>query len=97
MPASTVQAGGGDVMGWRIFSGSTLAPTVPKEHHLNTAAHLRTVTDNIHPYMATGHYHLLLPAGQCQVRCTPVASTVTRSQANRSPLGWGRFAAAATA
>ncbi len=61
---STVQAGGGGLMVWAIFSWHTLGPLVPIEHCLNTTAYLSIVTDHVHPFMTTV-YHLLmlLPAG----------------------------------
>ncbi len=40
---STVQAGGGGVMVWGIFSWHTLGPLVLIEHHLNTTAYLSIV------------------------------------------------------
>ncbi len=50
---STVQAGGGDVMVWGIFSWHTLGPLVPIEHRLNATAYLSIVADNVHPFMTT--------------------------------------------
>ena len=50
---STVQAGGGGVMVWGIFSCHTLGPLVPVEHHVNTTAYLSIVTDHLHPFMTT--------------------------------------------
>ncbi len=46
---STVQAGGGGVMVWGIFSWYTLGPLIPIEYCLNTTAYLRIVADHIHP------------------------------------------------
>ncbi len=43
---STVQAGGGGVMVWGIFSWHTLGPLVPIEHHLNATAYLNIVADH---------------------------------------------------
>uniref|UniRef100_A0AAR2M4K4 Uncharacterized protein n=1 Tax=Pygocentrus nattereri TaxID=42514 RepID=A0AAR2M4K4_PYGNA len=40
---SAVQAGGGGVMVWGIFSWHTLGPLVPIEHHLNAAAYLSII------------------------------------------------------
>ncbi len=48
---STVQAGGGGVMVWGIFSWHTLGPLVPIEHRLN--AYLSIVADHVHPFMTT--------------------------------------------
>ncbi len=42
---SMVQAGGGGVMVWGIFSWDTLGPLVPIEHHLNATAYLSIVAD----------------------------------------------------
>ncbi len=50
---STVQAGGGGVMVWGIFSWHTLGPLVPIEHCLNTTAYLSIVADHVHPFMTT--------------------------------------------
>ncbi len=50
---STVQAGGGGVMGWGIFYWHTLGPLVPIEHHLNATAYLSIVSDHVHPFMTT--------------------------------------------
>ncbi len=50
---STVQAGGGGVMVWGIFSWHTLGPLVPIEHRLNTTVYLSIVADHVHPFMTT--------------------------------------------
>ncbi len=50
---STVQAGGGGVMVWGIFSWHTLGPLVPIEHLLNATAYLSIVADHVHPFMTT--------------------------------------------
>ncbi len=50
---STVQAVGGGVMVWGIFSWHTLGPLVPIEHRLNTTAYLSIVADHVHPFMTT--------------------------------------------
>ncbi len=50
---STVQAGGGGVMVWGIFSCHTLGPVVPIEQRLNTAAYRSIVADHLHPFMTT--------------------------------------------
>ncbi len=55
---SKVQAGGGGVMVWGIFSWRTLGPSVPIEHRLNATAYLRIVADHVHPFMTV--YHLLM-------------------------------------
>ncbi len=49
---STVQAGGGGVMVWGIFSWHTLGPLVPIEHRLNTTVYL-SIVDHVHPFMTT--------------------------------------------
>ncbi len=48
-----VQAGGGGVMVWGIFSWHTLGPLVQIEHHLNTTVFLSIVADHVHPIMTT--------------------------------------------
>ncbi len=50
---STVQAGGGGVRVWGIFSQHTLGPLVPIEHRLNATAYLSIVVDHVHPFMTT--------------------------------------------
>ncbi len=50
---STVQAAGGCVKVWGIFSWHTLVPLVPIEHHLNATAYLSIVADHVHPFMTT--------------------------------------------
>ncbi len=50
---STVQAGGGGVMVWGIFSWHTLGPLVPIEHRLNATAYLSIVADRFLPFMTT--------------------------------------------
>ncbi len=61
---STVQAGGGGVMVWGIFSWHTLGILVPNDLRLNTTAYWSNVVDHVYPFMNTV-YHLLmlLPAG----------------------------------
>ncbi len=56
---STVQAAGGGVMVWGIFSWHTLGPLVPIEHCLNATVYLSIVADHVHPFMTTV-YHLLM-------------------------------------
>ncbi len=58
---STVQAGGGGVMVWGIFSWHTLGPLVPIEHHLNATAYRSIVADHVHPFIPI--FWWLLPAG----------------------------------
>ncbi len=50
---STVQAGGGGVMVWGIFSWHTLGPLVPTEHCLNATTYLSIVADHVHPFRTT--------------------------------------------
>ncbi len=50
---STVQAGGGGVTVWGIFSWHTLDPLVPIEHHLNATAYLCIIAGHVHPFMTT--------------------------------------------
>ncbi len=50
---STVQAGGGGLMVWGIFSWHTLGPLVPIEHCLKCTAYLSIVADHVHPFMTT--------------------------------------------
>ncbi len=50
---STVQAAGGGVMVWGIYSWHTLGPLVPIEHCLNDKAYLSNVVDHVHPFMTT--------------------------------------------
>ncbi len=47
---STVQAGGGGVMVWGIY---TLGPLVLIEHCLNATAYLSIVADHVHAFMTT--------------------------------------------
>jgi len=49
----TVQAGGGGVMVWGMFSWHTLRPLVPIGHRLNATTYLSIVSDHVHPFMAT--------------------------------------------
>ncbi len=48
-----VQAGGGGVMVWGIFSWHILGSLVPIEHRLNNTAYLSIVADHVHPFMTT--------------------------------------------
>ncbi len=50
---STVQAAGGGVMVWGIFSWHTLGPSVPIEHCLNVTAYLSIVADHVYAFMTT--------------------------------------------
>ncbi len=48
-----VQAAGGGVMVWGIFSWHTLGPLVPIEHSINATAYLSIVADHVHLFMTT--------------------------------------------
>ncbi len=50
---SAVQAGGGRVMVYGIYSWHTLGPLVQIEHRLNATAYLSIVVDHVHPFMTT--------------------------------------------
>ncbi len=61
---SMVQAGGGGVMVWGIFSWHTLGPLVPIEHCLNATAYLSIVADHVLTFMTTVYSSSdVLPAG----------------------------------
>ncbi len=61
---STVQAGGGGVMVWGIFSWHTLGLLVPIEHRLNTTAYLSLLLPmSITLWLQCSHLLMLLPAG----------------------------------
>jgi len=47
-----VQAGGGGVMVWLMFSWHTLGPSVPIGHRLIDHELLSIVSDHVHPFMA---------------------------------------------
>ena len=49
----TVQAGGGGVMVWGIFSQHTLGPLLPTEHRVNATADLSTAPDHVHAFMTS--------------------------------------------
>ncbi len=50
---STIQAAGGGVMVWGIFSWYTLGPLVPIEHRLNATPYLSIIADHVHPFETT--------------------------------------------
>ncbi len=50
---SMVQAAGGGVMVWGIFSWHTLRSSVPIENCLNATIYLSIVADHVHPFMTT--------------------------------------------
>ncbi len=64
---SMVQAAGGGIMVWGIFSWHTLGPLVPIEHRLNTTVYL-SIVDHVHPFMTTV-YHLLMYFQQDNAPC----------------------------
>ncbi len=63
-----VQAGGGGVMMWGIFSWHTLGPLAPIEHCLNATVFLSIVADYVQPFM-TAVYHLLMYFQQDNAPC----------------------------
>ncbi len=61
---STVQAAGGGVMVWGVFSCHTLGPLVPIEHRLNATVYLSLLlTMSIPLWLQCTHLLMLLPAG----------------------------------
>jgi len=50
---TTVQACGGGIIVWGMFSWHTLGPFVAIGHCLNVTAYLSIVSDHVHPFMAT--------------------------------------------
>ncbi len=95
---SMVQAGG--VMVWGIYSWHTLGPLVPIEHRLNTTTYLSIFADHVHLFMTTVYpssdeyfQQDSAPCHKAQIISDwfleQMASTVTRSQSNRVPLGCG--------
>ncbi len=50
---TTIQADGGGVTVWWIFSWHTLGPLVPIEHCLKATAYLSIVADHVHAFMTT--------------------------------------------
>ncbi len=52
-PVLTVQAGGGGVMMWGIFSWHTQGALVQIEHCLNATAYPSIVADHVHPFKTT--------------------------------------------
>ncbi len=61
---SMVQAGGGGVMVWGIFSWHTSGSLVPIEHCLNATVYRSIVADHVHPFMTTVYPSSdVLPAG----------------------------------
>ncbi len=49
---STLQAGGGGVMVWGVFSWHTLGPLIKVEQCLNATGYLNIIANQVHPFMA---------------------------------------------
>lgn len=47
------KAGGDGIMGWAIFSWSTLGPLIAIEQSLTSVLYLNIVADQVHPFMTT--------------------------------------------
>lgn len=58
-PVSVVEASGGGVIVWGIFSGHALEPWAPIDHFLNSTSYLSIVADHVHP-CTSQHGHLLM-------------------------------------
>ncbi len=74
---STVQAAGGGVMVWGIFSWHTLGPLVPIEHRLNTTDYLSIVADHVHPFMTTVYHLLMATSSRIMQHVTKLKSSQT--------------------
>ncbi len=74
---STVQAAGGGVMVWGIFSWHTLGPLVPIEHRLNATAYLSIVADHVHPFMTTVYPSSDATSSRIMHRVTKLKSSQT--------------------
>ena len=48
---STLQAGGGGVMVWGVFSWHTLGLLIKVEQHLNATGYLNIIANQVHPFM----------------------------------------------
>ncbi len=83
---STVQAGGGDVMVWGIFSWHTFGPLVPIEHRLNTTAYLSIVADHVHPFMTTVYHLLMATSSRIMHHVTKLKSSQTGLNMTMSSL-----------
>jgi len=64
---SMLQAGGGGVMVWGIFSWHTLGLLVPIEHCLIVSAYMSSVADHVHPFMTTLYHPLRSTSSMCHV------------------------------
>ena len=49
--STTLQAGGGSVMVWDMFSWLDLSPLIHVEQHLNSTTYLSIIVDQVHPIM----------------------------------------------
>ena len=49
---STLQAGGGGVMVWGVFSWHILGTLIKVEQRLNGTGHLNIIANQVHPFMA---------------------------------------------
>ncbi len=74
---SAVQAGGGGVMVWGIFSWHTFGPLVPMEHRLNTTVYLSIVADHVHPFMNTVYHFLMATSSRIMHIVTKLKSSQT--------------------
>ncbi len=74
---STVQAGGGGVMVWGIFSWHTLGPLVPNEHCLNSTVYLSIVADHVHPFMTTVYRSSDATSSRIMLHVTKLKSSQT--------------------
>jgi len=74
---STVQAGGGGVMVWGIFSWHTLGPLVPIEHRLNATVYLSIDADHVHPFITTVYHLLMATSSRIMHRVTNLKSSQT--------------------
>ncbi len=74
---STVQAAGGGVMVWGIFSWHTLGPLVPIEHRLYTTDYLSIVSDHVHPFMTTVYHLLMVTSSRIMQHVTKLKSSQT--------------------
>uniref|UniRef100_A0A9J8C660 Transposable element Tc1 transposase n=1 Tax=Cyprinus carpio carpio TaxID=630221 RepID=A0A9J8C660_CYPCA len=72
---SMVQAGGGGVMVWGIFSWHTLGPLVPIEHRLNATAYLSIVADHVLPFMTTVDHLLMATSSRIMHHVTKLKSS----------------------
>ncbi len=74
---STVQAGGGGVMVWGIFSWHTLGPLVPIEYRLNATVYLSIAADHVHPFMTTVYHLLMTTSSRIKHHVTKLKSSQT--------------------